>query len=98
MRKPSLCEQAGHCWEYTTAPGWFRCGRIIATVENRSGSRSVPCGVVAHCPGCLGYILAGVSLRFCSVHDAGPIREYPVVSSGPSSSDAGPVYDQPSLF
>ena len=75
-KKLTYCEEYGHKYEVTTAPGWFRCERPSYTKKGTI----IPCGAVALCPGCLGYRLAGAINVLCVIHyQTCVLEDFPLV-------------------
>jgi hypothetical protein len=93
----SKCDHLGHEWHVTTAPGWFRCGRVVD--HNLRKERLVLCNAVAVCPGCLGYHISGVYSVPCVLHQSFSFDAFPVVTLAVSSgSPDGESYQQGSLW
>lgn len=93
------CVTLGHSWQVTFVPGWFQCNQIVELKTAARGQlKPVYCGVVACCPGCLGYRVEGYAVVFCVVHQGCRVEDFPVhVSSVVSSSSSSDV-EQHSLF
>ncbi len=75
------CETLGHSWVTTTAPGWFRCDKVVDLKPIKGGTeyKSVLCGAIAHCPGCLGYCLTTHPVVFCARHVGLDLMTVPLV-------------------
>lgn len=72
------CDHLGHEWQVTSAPGWFRCGRVVA--YNVRKNKLVYCNAIAVCPGCLGYRLSLVPAVLCVLHQHLDLDQFAVAA------------------
>jgi len=97
----SPCEQRGHIWQFTAAPGWCKCGRIVATKTTKHNpiGYSVYCSAVGYCPGCLGYRMQEYEVVMCPSHAHININLLPLVPSTHTVSSSTVITaDQHSLW
>jgi hypothetical protein len=91
------CDQMGHVWHSTTAPGWFSCQRAIG-FRAKTG-KLLYCNAVAVCPGCLGSALAGVLVVWCTTHQGLSLDAFPVSQSSKSAPGGASISgEQSSLW
>ncbi|GCE17952.1 hypothetical protein [Dictyobacter kobayashii] len=95
-----LCQQCGHMWVVTAAAGWFQCQRVIDTKVTKRNpiGQSVYCGAVAHCPGCLGYVLQGYEVVMCREHACLNIQRLPLMTPTRQRSFSSFTTEQQSLW
>ncbi|GCE17288.1 hypothetical protein [Dictyobacter kobayashii] len=94
------CDVLGHEWIVTSAPGWFRCQRVIDTKVSKRNpvGHSVYCGAVAHCPGCLGYVLQGYQVVMCRDHACVNIQRLPLMTPTRRQSFSSYTSEQQQLW